>query len=207
MHHTFVALVADKPGVLTRVASLFRRLNYNIISLTVGQSEKAGTSRMTIVADAPSDTAHRITASLYKLEDVMQVDNVGRRACVIRELALIKIAATAATRSHLFELAEVFHARVVDLAPESLMLEITGSESKIEGLLQVLNESKDEVLEVARSGRMAMRRRHHTSRVLEALDDSGPRMDFEVAMGRMATLEEDAAHDLHEDLLSDGANS
>ena len=207
MTHTFVALVADKPGVLTRVASLFRRLNYNITSLTVGRSEKPGTSRMTIVAEAPPDAAHRITASLYKLEDVMQIDNVGYRACVIRELALIKVAATAETRSHLFQLAEVFRARVVDLAPESMMLEITGSESKVEGLLQILNESKDQVLEIARSGRMAMRRGHHTSRVLDALDDSGPRTDFEVSMGWTAVHTPKAVDELHEDVLNEGPGS
>ena len=88
-----------------------------------------------------------------------------------RELALIKVATTPKTRSHIFELVSVFRARVVDLAPGSLMIEITGSESKIEGLLQVLNENEDRVLEISRTGRMVMRRGHHTSRVLEALGD------------------------------------
>jgi acetolactate synthase-1/3 small subunit len=169
MLHTFVALVEDKPGVLTRVASLFRRLNVNIVSLTVGRSEKPGVSRMTIVSEASPTAGHRIMASLYKLENVLQVDDVGQAACVIRELALIKVAATPKTRSHIFELAEVFRARIVDLAPESLMIEITGVESKIEGLLQVLNESEDRILEVSRTGRMVMRRGQHTSRVLEAM--------------------------------------
>jgi acetolactate synthase I/III small subunit len=169
MLHTFVALVEDKPGVLTRVASLFRRLNVNIASLTVGRSEKPGVSRMTIVSEASPTAGHRIMASLYKLENVLQVDDVGQAACVVRELALIKVAATPKTRSHIFELAEVFRARIVDLAPESLMIEITGVESKIEGLLQVLNESEDQILEVSRTGRMAMRRGQHTSRVLDAM--------------------------------------
>ena len=88
---------------------------------------------------------------------------------VSRELALIKVAATPKTRSHIFELAEVFRARIVDLAPESLMIEITGVESKIEGLIQVLNESEDRILEVSRTGRMVMRRGQHTSRVLDAM--------------------------------------
>src|ERR1700733_14657539 len=167
--HTFVALVEDKPGVLTRVASLFRRLNVNIVSLTVGHSEKAGVSRMTIVSDSSTTASHRIMASLYKLENVLQVDDVGQASCVVRELALIKVAATPKTRSHIFELAEVFRARIVDLAPESLMIEITGVESKIEGLLQVLNESEDRILEVSRTGRMVMRRGQPTSRVLDAM--------------------------------------
>jgi acetolactate synthase-1/3 small subunit len=169
MLHTFVALVEDKPGVLTRVASLFRRLNVNIVSLTVGRSERPGVSRMTIVSEASPTAGHRIMASLYKLENVLEVDDVGQSACVIRELALIKVAATPKTRSHIFELAEVFRARIVDLAPESLMIEITGVESKIEGLLQVLSESEDRILEVSRTGRMVMRRGQHTSRVLDAM--------------------------------------
>ena len=175
MLHTFVALVQDKPGVLTRVASLFRRLNINIVSLTVGESERSDTSRMTIVCEAPDTAAHRIKASLYKLDTTVEVDEVNRAEAVVRELCLIKIAASPTgphgphSRSQIFELATVFRARVVDLAPESIMLEMTGSASKIEGLLQVLRESGYEVLEVSRTGRMAMRRGHHTSRVLKAL--------------------------------------
>lgn len=172
MQHTFVAYVEDKPGVLTRVASLFRRLNINIVSLTVGRSERPGASRMTIVSDALPAAGPRIMASLYKLENVIEVDDVGRFSSVSRELALIKVAATPSTRSHLFELVEVFRARVVDLATESMMIEITGTESKIEGLLQVLNESEDRVLEICRTGQMVMRRGHHTSRVLQALGDT-----------------------------------
>jgi acetolactate synthase-1/3 small subunit len=169
MLHTFVALVEDKPGVLTRVASLFRRLNINIVSLTVGHSERVGVSRMTIVCDASPTAGHRIAASLYKLENVLDVDDVGQLSHVARELALIKVAATPKTRSMLFELVEVFRARIVDLAPESMMIEITGVESKIEGLIQVLNENGDRILEISRTGRMVMRRGQHTSRVLEAM--------------------------------------
>ncbi len=175
MLHTFIALVEDKPGVLTRVASLFRRLNINIVSLTVGESEQADTSRMTIVTEAPEHAASRIRAALYKLEITRDVDEVERQSAVIRELALIKIAAGPQTRTHLFELAEVFRARIVDLAPESLMLELTGGASKIEGLIQVLKESEYEILEISRTGRMAMRRGHHTSRVMKALEDVAKR--------------------------------
>ena len=176
MLHTFVALVEDKPGVLTRVASLFRRLNINIVSLTVGESERADVSRMTIVAEAPDHAASRIRAALYKLEITHDVDEMERSGAVIRELALIKVAAGPKPtrneqRSHLFDLAEVFKARVVDIAPESAMLELTGSASKIEGLIQVLTESGYEILEISRTGRMAMRRGHHTSRVMQALGD------------------------------------
>ena len=139
MLHTFVALVQDKPGVLTRVASLFRRLNINIVSLTVGESERADTSRMTIVCEAPETAAHRIRASLYKLEITIEMDEVSRSEAVVRELCLIKISAGPKepnglhSRSQIFELANVFRAKVVDLAPESIMLEMTGAPAKSKG--------------------------------------------------------------------------
>ena len=198
MLHTFVALVQDKPGVLTRVASLFRRLNINIVSLTVGESERADTSRMTIVCEAPDTAAHRIRASLYKLETTVDVDEVNRTEAVVRELCLIKVAAGpnsphgVHSRSQIFELANVFRARVVDLAPESIMLEMTGSASKIEGLLQVLRESSYEVLEVSRTGRMAMRRGQHTNRVLKAL---GSKQDILTSPASNSVLDPDALPD------------
>src|ERR1700751_318523 len=186
MLHTFVALVQDKPGVLTRVASLFRRLNINIVSLTVGESERTDVSRITIVCEAPDHAAHRIRASLYKLEIT---------DAVIRDLCPLKVGAGPShplgqhSRSQIFELATVFKARVVDLAPESIMLELTGSSSKIEGLVQVITESGYTILEVSRTGRMAMRRGHHTSRVLSALggkasadgngEDYGSKLDLD----------------------------
>jgi acetolactate synthase I/III small subunit len=169
MLHTFVAYVEDKPGVLTRVASLFRRLNINIISLTVGRSERPGLSRLTLVCEASAEAGHRIRASMFKLENVQDVDDIAGAPSVTRELALIKVAATKNTRSAIFELVEVFRARIVDLAPESLMIEMTGVESKIEGLIQVLTEGDNRILEICRSGKMTMRRGHHTSRVLKAM--------------------------------------
>ena len=173
MMHTFVIYVEDLPGVLTRVASLFRRLNINISSLTVGRSERPGLSRLTLVCDASAEASHRIRASLFKLENVVDVDDIAQAPSVTRELALIKVAATPQNRSQIFELVEVFRARIVDLAPESLMIEMTGVESKIEGLIQVLNEGEDRILEICRSGKMTMRRGHHTSRVLRAMGAAG----------------------------------
>jgi acetolactate synthase-1/3 small subunit len=169
MLHTFVAYVEDLPGVLTRVASLFRRLNININSLTVGRSERPGFSRLTLVCDASAEAGHRIRASLFKLENVVDVDDIAQGPNVTRELALIKVAATRENRSVIFELVEVFRARIVDLTAESLMIEMTGVESKIEGLIQVLNEGEERVLEICRSGKMTMRRGHHTSSVLQAM--------------------------------------
>jgi acetolactate synthase-1/3 small subunit len=170
MLHTFVAYVEDRPGVLTRVASLFRRLNININSLTVGRSERPGLSRLTLACEASAEAGNRIRASLYKLETVVDVDDIGQAPSVTRELALIKVAATPSDRSYIFELVEVFRARIVDLAPESLMIEITGVESKIEGLIQILGETEGRVLEICRSGKMTMRRGHHISSVMRAMD-------------------------------------
>ena len=169
MMHTFVAYVEDRPGVLTRVASLFRRLNINIHSLTVGRSERAGLSRLTLVCEASAEAGHRIRASLYKLENVVDVDDIAQAPSVTRELALIKVAATHRNRSNIFELAEVFRADIVDVATESLTIQLTGVESKIEGLIQVLEEGENRILEICRSGKMTMRRGHHTSRVLKAM--------------------------------------
>ncbi|MGA2168572.1 MAG: acetolactate synthase small subunit [Terracidiphilus sp.] len=197
MLHTFVAYVEDLPGVLTRVASLFRRLNININSLTVGRSERAGLSRLTLVCEASAEAGHRIRASLFKLENVVDVDDIAQAPSVTRELALIKVAATPRTRSQVFELVEVFRARIVDLAPESLMIEMTGVESKIEGLIQVLNEGEERVLEICRSGKMTMRRGHHTSSVLKAMG-AGPSESPEPAepdSEPVETLEDAAANE------------
>ncbi|MGA2888724.1 MAG: acetolactate synthase small subunit [Terracidiphilus sp.] len=191
MLHTFVAYVEDLPGVLTRVASLFRRLNININSLTVGRSERAGLSRLTLVCESSSEAGHRIRASLFKLENVVDVDDIAQAPSVTRELALIKVAATPLNRSRIFELVEVFRARIVDLAPESLTIEMTGVESKIEGLIQVLNEDEERVLEICRSGKMTMRRGHHTSGVLRAM--GAIEADQSEATGEPLEALEDAA--------------
>ncbi len=173
MLHTFVAYVEDLPGVLTRVASLFRRLNINISSLTVGRSERPGLSRLTLVCEASAEAGHRIRASLFKLENVVDVDDIAQASNVTRELAMIKVDANTRTRSQIFELVEVFRARIVDLTSESLMIEMTGVESKIEGLIEILRASDCRILEICRSGKLTMRRGHHTSSVLKAMG-AGP---------------------------------
>ena len=124
--HVFVVEVEDEPGVLARVSSLFRRRGFNIVSLTVGATERAGVSRMTIVLDAPDVAARRIEAHLWKLVNVIRVEDVTRAAAVRRELVMVKVAADAEARTHVMKLAEVFRARVIDVAPESLILEIHG---------------------------------------------------------------------------------
>jgi len=153
---TYVVHVADKPGVLNRVSSLVRRRNYNIESLTVGHAATPGVSRMTVVVDADPEAAARIEANLYKLVHVLRVENVTAVPAVYRYLALIKVAATAESRTQILQLADVFRARVVDVAPDSLMIEITGADEKIDGLLEVLRPFG--LLEVAKTGCLAMSR-------------------------------------------------
>lgn len=153
---TYIMHVEDLPGVLNRVTSLFRRRGYNIESLTVGRTEMHGVSRMTIVMEADDDAAHRIEANLYKLVNVLKVEDTTRRPCVQRELALIKVRADQAVRAHVLQLAEVFRARVLDVAPEALIFEITGPRDKIDGLAGVLSEYG--IVEIARTGAVAMLR-------------------------------------------------
>lgn len=153
---TFVVHVENKPGVLNRVVSLFRRRGFNIESLTVGHSESPGTSRMTIVVDADAAQARRLEANVYKLVNVITVENISGRPAVIRELAMIKVAATHELRTDVMRLVEVFRARTVDVGPDSLVIEITGTEDKIDGLVKVL--APYGVIELVRTGRVAMTR-------------------------------------------------
>jgi acetolactate synthase-1/3 small subunit len=154
MTTTFVVRVEDRPGVLTRVAEIFRRRAFNIESLTVGHTETPGVSQMTIVVEADASAARRLEAHLYKLVNVLKVDNITEMASVFRDLALIRVATDAGTRAQVMQLVEVFRARVVDVAPASLVVEITGTEDKIDGLVEVLRPYG--VLEMARTGRLAM---------------------------------------------------
>jgi acetolactate synthase I/III small subunit len=154
--HTFTVYVEDRPGVLNRVASLFRRRGFNITSLAVGHSETPGVSRMTIVVQTDGGGAQRIEAHLYKLIHVIRVEDITERPAVIRDLALIKVSADREHRPSLMQLAEVFGARVVDVSPQSIVIEMAGSEAKIDGLLDVLRPYG--VLEMVRTGRVAMSR-------------------------------------------------
>jgi acetolactate synthase-1/3 small subunit len=153
---TIVAYVQNKPGVLNRVASLTRRLAINIDSLTVGPTENVEIARMTICAHTDERGATRLEASLEKLVDVLLAENISDRPMLERDLALIKVAADQQNRPHLMELIKVFRGRVVDVAPESLIVEVSGTVDKIDGLLEVLRPFG--VLEMARTGRIAMTR-------------------------------------------------
>src|SRR5262245_53049807 len=152
---TFTVYVDDAPGVLNRVASLFRRRAFNIVSLTVGHTEKPGVSRMTLVVDADIPP-ERIAANLYKLIDVQRVEVLAARTSVERDLAMIKVATSPVSRGEIMQLVQVFRARVVDVAPDSLIVEINGGEDKVDGLVEVLRPFG--ILEMVRTGRVAMAR-------------------------------------------------
>ncbi len=154
--HTFVAYVEDKPGVLNRVASLFRRRAFNIESLTVGHTDQPGVSRMTIVVDTDEYGARRVEANLYKLVNVLRVDDVTSQPTVVRDLALIKVSARNGKRSEIMQLVDVYRARIVDVTNESLIVEITGTEDKIDSLVEVLRPFG--IVEMVRTGLVSMTR-------------------------------------------------
>ncbi len=152
--HTLVALMEDKPGVLNRVASLFRRRNYNIESLSVGHSEEPGISRMTIVVNGNDRVVEQVAKQLEKLINVTHVADVSGKPSVMRELALIKVNAPPGARSEITELANIFRARVIDVAASSLTVEITGPEERVNSLINLLKPYG--IAELARTGRVAM---------------------------------------------------
>jgi len=155
--HTLVALVENKPGVLNRVSSLMRRRSFNIDSLAVGTTEDPAVSRMTIVIDASKTNAAMVERNLYKLVNVIDVQDVTNLPIVVRELALIKVRVTDAThRGEIKQIADMFESRVVDVAKDSCMIEVTGEETKVDSIINVLGEYG--IVEVVRTGRIAMTR-------------------------------------------------
>ena len=154
--HTFVVYVEDKPGVLNRVVSLFRRRGFNIESLSVGHTDLDGVSRMTIVMEADEAAARLVEANLYKLVNVLRVEGLTDGDAVLRDLALIKVRASTEQRSQVLQMVNVFRARVVDVVTDAIVVEITGSEDKIEGLVDVLRPFG--IIEMARTGTIAMKR-------------------------------------------------
>ena len=154
--HTFIAYVEDQPGVLNRISSLFRRRNFNIISLNVGRAHQPGVSRMTFVVEADDAHARRIEANLYKLVNVLSVEDITDKPNIVRDLALIKMKAPAERRGEIFQLCQVFRARPVDVGPDTLVVEITGTQDKIQGLVTVLEPFG--ILELVQSGTVAMTR-------------------------------------------------
>lgn len=156
MKHTLSVLVEDEAGVLTRIAGLFARRGFNIESLAVGSAEQFGISRITMVVPGDDLSIEQLTKQLYKLVNVLKVQDITTTPCVERELMLIKVNATSSMRSEIIELAQVFRARVVDIAEESLTLEIVGDPGKLVAIIQVL--SKFGIHEIARTGKIALTR-------------------------------------------------
>jgi acetolactate synthase-1/3 small subunit len=154
--HTFAVYAEDKPGVLSRITSLFRRRAYNIDSMTAGHTDVPGVSRLTVVLESDDAEARLIEANLYKLVNVLRVEDLTHAATMTRDLALIKVRANAEARPQVMQMIEVFRARIIDVAPESLVLEITGTGDKIDGLLEIL--SPFGIIEMVRTGGVAMTR-------------------------------------------------
>ena len=162
MSHVLVVYTDDEPGVLTRVASLFRRRSFNIHSLTVGPTERPGVSRMTVVVDTDEATARRAVEHLRKLVNILEVQQLGiGRSNVVRDLALIRVSAGPTRRSEVLQLVEVFRANVVDIADDSLVIECTGSLGKIEALVDTLRPFG--IIELGRTGAVAMARGTRTA--------------------------------------------
>jgi acetolactate synthase I/III small subunit len=154
--HTFVAYVEDQPGVLNRVTSLFRRRGYNIESLNVGRTHQEGISRLTMVVEADDDKAIRIEANLYKMVNVLSVEDITHKQNVSRDMVLIKVKAGPDKRSEIFQLCEVFRAHFIDVHPETLIVEVTGTQDKIDGLVTML--APFGILEMVQTGTIAMTR-------------------------------------------------
>ncbi len=153
--HTIIALVEDRPGVLNRIASKWRQRGFNIESLAVGHSEKPGLSRMTFVVDADTN-AEQVVKQLDKLVDVVDIRDVSHEDIVAREMAMIKVRADRTHRSQIIELADIFKAEIVDVAPESIIIEATGEEQHIDALVELLKDY--DIIELVRTGRVAMLR-------------------------------------------------
>lgn len=154
MKHTLSVLVEDEAGVLTRIAGLFARRGFNIESLAVGPAEQMGVSRITMVVPGDEDSIEQLTKQLYKLINVLKVQDITQTPCVERELMLIKVNATAERRAEVIELAQVFRARIVDISEETLTIEVVGDPGKMVAIMQMLN--KFGVREVARTGKIAL---------------------------------------------------
>jgi len=173
--HTITALVADKPGVLNRVSSMFRRRGYNIASLAVGHSEIEDLSRMTFVVEGDEGIVEQVTKNLHKLVDVIKVFDVSDANCVSRELALIRVRANVQNRSEIMQMVDIFRAHIVDVAPESIIIEVTGDEDKVDSLQNLLRSFG--VLEVMRTGTIAMSRGVESQSDHRIPDGSRPRME------------------------------
>nr|UNJ15541.1 acetohydroxyacid synthase small subunit [Cyanidiaceae sp.] len=156
MKHTLSVLVEDEAGVLTRIAGLFARRGFNIESLAVGPAEQKGISRITMVVPGDDRTVEQLTKQLYKLVNILKVDNITDIPCIERELVLVKIKASTSSRLEILSILKVFRAKVVDLSENLLVLELTGDPGKVAAMQQLLQ--KFGVVEIARTGKIALTR-------------------------------------------------
>lgn len=152
--HALVAMVADKPGVLNRIASLFRRRCFNIESIVVGHSEIPKVSRMTIVVDGATTQVEQVRKQLEKVVDVIKVFDVTGDGTITRELAMIKVKTTTANRSEIMQIVDIFRANIVDVSSDSVTIEVTGDEEKVNSLYKLLHSFG--IIEIARTGVIAM---------------------------------------------------
>jgi len=154
--HTLSVLVEDRPGVLARVSALFSRRGYNIMSLAVGGTEIKGVSRMTIVVAVQDFPLEQVTKQLNKLINVLKIVEQDPEASVARELMLIKVRADASSRNEVIDVVNLFRAKVIDVSPESITVEATGTADKLEALLRMLDPYG--IREIAQSGVVALGR-------------------------------------------------
>ncbi|MGB3616401.1 MAG: acetolactate synthase small subunit [Elainellaceae cyanobacterium] len=156
MKHTLSVLVEDEAGVLSRIAGLFARRGFNIESLAVGPTERDGISRMTIVLPGDVQAIEQVTKQLYKLINVLKVQDITETPSVERELLLLKVNAAGTTRAEVVDIAQIFRARIVDVADDSVTLEVVGDPGKIVAIINLL--SRFGVREIARTGKIALPR-------------------------------------------------
>ena len=154
MKHTLSVLVEDESGVLTRIAGLFARRGFNIESLAVGPAEQVGVSRITMVVPAEERTIEQLTKQLYKLVNILRVQDITNVPCVERELILLKVNAPNTKRSEILEIVQIFRARVVDLSENSLIIEVTGDPGKMMAIEQILTPFG--IMEIARTGKISL---------------------------------------------------
>jgi len=161
MKHTLVALVENKPGVLMRVAGMFRRRNFNIESLTVGHTETPELSRMTIVVEGqPSDLA-QVERNLGKMVDVVGLNDLTHLPIVARDLALIKVSADGPRRSEIMQIVDIYHGKIVDVTHDAVIIEIAATEQKVDSLVELCTPFG--IVEMVRTGRVAMVRSNPNS--------------------------------------------
>jgi len=156
MKYTLAVLVENESGVLSRISGLFSRRGFNIESLAVGPAEQIGISRITMVLSGDPRTIEQLTKQLYKLINILKVQDITNIPCVERELMLLKVNTTKSTQTEVLEIAQVFRAKIVDLANESLTLEVTGDPGKMVAIEQLL--LKFGINEIARTGKIALAR-------------------------------------------------